>query len=206
MHTFRNVWIHDSTNTYLDSLEITEEVIREVIGKPKTIETSQHSVMASGEMVGTTLPQNDRKMFEDVKLISKSIKEMSQPEVETRMRSQLHVPDMILINYLRSLVEEGGTEDSFSKLLEHGEGEVNKIYPPENWAKLIKNKIKTDGWNVSKENKNAPQKEILGPFGRPITPTQGQKSKAWLAALTEWMAFASEKSNNHKSDSTDSEE
>ena len=205
MHTFRNVWIHDSTNTYLDSLEITEEVIREVIGKPKTIETSQHSVMASGEMVGTTLPQNDRKMFEDVKLISKSINEMSQSELETRMRSQLHVPDMILINYLRSLVEEDGTEESFSKLLEHGEATVNKIYPPENWAKLIKNKIKTDGWNVSKENKNA-SPELTGPFGKPITRKQGQKAAAWLAALTEWMAFASEKSNNPKSDSTDSEE
>ena len=204
MHTFRNVWIHNSTNTYLDSLDITEEVILEVIGKPNTIETSQHSVMASGEMVGTTLPQNDRKMFEDVKLVSKSIDEMSQLEMETRMRSQLHIPDMILINYLRTLVEEGGTEQTFSKLLEEGEPKINAIYPPGNWAKLIKNKVKTDGWNVTKKsNGDSPR---LDPFGRPIAGEKNLKSTAWLTALSEWMVFARKKSNSPQDDDTGSEE
>jgi len=189
LHTFQDMWLLEATSQFREMLEVPDEVITNVFGKPNLIAETEKSVMLSGDMTGTTMPLYDLEMWADVNLCSKAINADDKDHYKKRLRSQLHVPDMILLNYFRSLVSEDNNLD-MDTLTEDGYFGSNSIYPPKNWVQRF-SRANLGTLNWSKTPKSGGEDDGFDIFGSSSTVL---KSESWLIALGEWMEWLNENS------------
>jgi hypothetical protein len=190
LHTFQDMWLNKPTPQFRKMLEIPDEVITNVFGKPDIIDETENAVMLSGDMTGTTMPLYDLEMWADVNLCSKAIDAGDKDHYKKRLRSQLHVPDMILLNYFRSIVsEDTKNELDMNTLTKNGSTESNQIYPTKNWVQRFR-RANLGAHNWSKISKS--ESDRIDIFGN--NPDEVLKSKSWLTALSCWMEWLDENS------------
>ena len=197
LHTFQDQWLNKPTPQFRKMLEIPDEVITNVFGKPDLINETENAVMLSGDMTGTTMPLYDLEMWADVNLCSKAIDAGDKDHYKKRLRSQLHVPDMILLNYFRSIVSEDKDNMlDMNKLIKNGSKESNQIYPTKNWVQRFR-RANLGAHNWSKTHKS--KSDIIDIFGN--KPDEVLKSESWLTALGYWMKWLSENNKPGASES-----
>jgi hypothetical protein len=199
LHTFQDIWLEKAQQVFRDELEIPSTVIENIIGQPESIKETVNQVQQSGDMIGTNLPARDIRLFDEVKLLTTDltgefpVDSKLHEARSTRLRSPLHVPDMIVINYLREKCNENEELD-VSKMLENPPPELEKIFSKKQYhARLKRAGLLNEVWkrNVSNNDSNTEDE----PWGLPgsETPTSNgdgiKKSAVWLAALQRWMNY-----------------
>ena len=205
LHTFQDVWLNKAGTGFTDMLEIPKEVIKNVIGKPKVIKETVLRVQQSGDMLGTNLPQRDVDLFEQVGLLQYDLTDKKgEMEEETiarnrRLRSQLHIPDMIVINYLRELRNEGD-QTEMSDLLENPPEALENIFAKNRYLpKFKRSGLTTQTWSTRDqkgvEDDHDDEDDDWGDLGVK-EPDAGLKSEVWLDALKNWITYVNSSTNN----------
>lgn len=204
LHTFQDVWLNKANNGFTDMLEIPTDVIKHVIGKPKVIKETVLRVQQSGDMLGTNLPQRDVDLFDQVGLLQYDLtKGEADTEEDTiaknkRLLSQLHIPDMIVINYLRELRNEGN-DTSMSDLFETPPEELDNIFPSNRYlTKFKRSGLTTQTWSRKVQNVESDDDDFDEDWDdlEPLTGSAGEKkSDAWLNALKKWIDYVNSTNN-----------
>lgn len=193
MSTFQSTWLHSPTDSYKKAFEIPEEVIADIIGQPETIAVNVKGILSGGSFNGVTFPKHDRDMFEQVIDASKPINaDEDKAHSSRRLRGQLQVIDMILINYFRSLQNEGD-QTKMKDFLRKGNEETMKIYPPSHYMGLF------DRRNV---DPSEGQTKVKGTSKWVIEEEEeGTKtSDLWLTALKNWILYAKKMADGPESE------
>ena len=204
LHTFQDVWLNKAGTGFTDMLEIPKEVIKNVIGKPEVIKETVLRVQQSGDMLGTNLPQRDVDLFEQVGLLQYDLTDENMEMEEDiiarnrRLRSQLHIPDMIVINYLRELRNEGN-QTEMSDLLENPPEALEEIFPKNRYLpKFKRSGLTTQTWSTNDQKgveDDDDEDDDWGDLGVK-EPDAGSKSEVWLDALKNWITYVDSSTNN----------
>jgi len=179
INTFQCEWMESATSSYKKMFEIPTSVIKQVIGKPELIAMAEKTVQTSGDMSGTELSKYDVNLWNDCKILHFPIDATSE-HYSKRMRGQLHIPDMLLINYFLAHASEN--VESLNKYFQDGDAESNKIYPVVNWQKrFVKSGIANKFGNIVPVAEEEDE-DLLG-IGK------DKDSPFWLEALKNWMEY-----------------
>ena len=192
MSTFQETWLFNPTEAYRNCLKIPEDVIRNIIGRPDLIEQHARAIMTGGDLGGIPFPHKDRAMFDSVKWTHQDLKPNMQG-YQKRMRGQLHIVDMILINYIKAAVSERkdgyeiGKQISIDDIIMSGSEATKKIYSPEKYVELFQ-KRRVGGFDFI-EYIDSLEDEEEDDWGVQSEIT----SEAWLVALKAWCEYAQNK-------------
>jgi hypothetical protein len=200
LHTFKNMWVNASEKSFDTSMQIPSDVISNIFVKPPLIEVTEGSVMSSGDMKGINLSHYDTEMWRRAKeTVWKEITESEDKHYQERMKNQIHIPDMLLINYLREIANESkGSEDFdavYRKASSNQIADLAEVYPANKWkAKLdtlsLSQYIKT-GEGDSPPSTNLTPTKLPG-FEPPTDAEPKLKSQPWLDALMSWKKWYEE--------------
>jgi hypothetical protein len=192
IHTFKDLWVTSPTNTFESSIDIPNDVIKKVFSQPELIEITEGSIQNSGKMAGIALSQYDLEMWRMCKeVVWNNEDEDDEEHYQKRMKSQLHIPDLIFINYMKELARESGHTD-IMEVWKKTEEDTDFVFPSKHWKIKYKqvggdlSKIKIQNGADSEEEKGpAGELEFLKDILRDNDPVK--KSNIWLHALTEWV-------------------
>jgi hypothetical protein len=151
MSTFRGKWLkNQSTKEYAECFDIPDKVINMVFGKPSAIAQAKVAVSKDGSMTGVPLSRYDTATFDSLAFL-KPVEKLKPDQLEERMRGQIHIPDMLMINWLRAESitkanedEEDDTADMiFDDLMENINVDeeydpLKDIYPKSIWSERLK--------------------------------------------------------------------
>jgi hypothetical protein len=199
LHTFKNMWVNGPSSSFTKSLEIPSDVIINVFGKPHLVEVTEGAVMSSGDMKGINLSHYDTEMWRRAKeTVYKPITEGDDEHYQERMKNQIHIPDMLLINYLRELSTEMNEYNDFDSIYREasndGFEDLKVVYPAEMWktkldtlslSQYIKSD-KTDSDKGQTQQSTPPGMKIPGLSSDQLKSNTESKSAAWLQALVSW--------------------
>ena len=195
MSTFRGQWLNNPTREYGMAFEINAEMIKLIYGNPKAI---SNSVEAVENALSAPLSRYDQNTWERLDLLSVPFKELNDERKAMRIRQQIHIPDMMLINHYRCLALSEHPKDAkmaASTFTEYMTGEES----PEEYSR--------DVWGPRLREANISREKIYFP-GMPEDSGQtkkrfgvkadssgkssddwGLEAEAWKAALAEWQRF-----------------
>lgn len=196
LHTFQDIWLEKAQQVFRDELEIPDTVIANIIGRPESIKETVNQVQQSGDMIGTNLPARDIRLFDEVKLLTTdltvefTVDSKLHEARNTRLRSPLHIPDMIVINYLREKCNEDETLD-VSKMLEEPPAELENIFSKKQYHSRLKRAgLLNEVWaRKSSNNDSAVIEDQWGIGGTTSNTNDTKKSAVWLDALQRWMNY-----------------
>lgn len=196
LHTFQDIWLEKAQQVFRDELEIPDTVIANIIGRPESIKETVNQVQQSGDMIGTNLPARDIRLFDEVKLLTTdltvefTVDSKLHEARNTRLRSPLHIPDMIVINYLREKCNENEALD-VSKMLEEPPAELENIFSKKQYhARLKRAGLLNEVWaRKSSNNDSAVIEDQWGIGGTTSNTNDTKKSAVWLDALQRWMNY-----------------
>lgn len=194
LHTFKNMWVQGPKNTFDRSLGIPESVISSIFAKPHLIEETEGAVMSSGDMKGINLSHYDTEMWRRAKeTVYKEITEDDDQHYQERMKNQIHIPDMLLINYLKELCSEDESMENFDdvyKQASRGELEaLELIYPSAMWSKKLAT-LNLNQYIIPSKTMESKDEESLPPLPGmlpPLSKKPQKKSEAWFNALESWI-------------------
>ena len=200
LHTFKNMWVNASEKSFDSSMQIPPDVISNIFAKPHLIEVTEGSVMSSGDMKGINLSHYDTEMWRRAKeTVWKEISETDDKHYQERMKNQIHIPDMLLINYLREKANESKGQMDFDSVYQDASSDeiddLALVYPANMW------KTKLDTLSLSQyikagETDSPPSSNLSRPAlpgFKPQKPTSPKmKSEPWLNALKSWKKWYEE--------------
>ena len=192
IHTFKDLWVTSPTDTFESSIDIPNDVIKKVFSQPELIEITEGSIQNSGKMAGIALSQYDLEMWRMCKeVVWNNQEEDDEEHYQKRMKSQLHIPDLIFINYMKELARESGHTD-IMEVWKKTEEDTDFVFPSKHWKIKYKqvggdlSKIKIQNGADSEEEKDpAGELEFLKDILSNDDPEK--KSEIWLYALEEWV-------------------
>ena len=201
LSTFQNKWLHDAGPGYSSALRIPKTVIQHVISQPITIETLATTI-ETGSLGGATFPSMDRNLFADVQYTSQPIKE-GTPHYDARIRGQLQIIDMILINYFLAIVREGGTVSDIDGMILDGDVKTKEIYPPSHYKELFQRR-EINNFKAPPIKAKSGEATDLPPLPGATSTSTKAESDLWLEALKNWKNYAQSKfdEQNGTSEST----
>ena len=193
MSTFQETWLFNPTKAYQNCLKIPKEVIKNIIGRPDLIEQHARAIMTGGDLGGIPFPHKDRAMFDSVKWTHQEL-DQNKEGYQKRMRGQLHIVDMILINYIKAAkaekLEDADKDKSVDDLIMSGTPVTKTLYDPSRYAELFeKRRVSGFKFHENNDDKNDEDDDDDGGWG----PVKEKNAEAWLTALKAWCAYAETK-------------
>lgn len=206
LSTFRGMWLKNgATQEYSEYLDIPDNLVRAIFGSPGSIHTAMNSVIKDGDMKGLALSKYDSNNYAGLVNL-RPIDKLKPTERAMRRRQQVHIPDMLMLNYIRvAAINEANAEKSASalfneKLNSREYDPLPKIYPRSIWYKKFENMsiMATSIWFPSvQETASAPND--LNPIQKAAWLAKHAKKEynlqPWKDALSEWHEYLSEESN-----------
>ena len=193
MSTFQETWLFNPTKAYQNCLKIPEEVIKNIIGRPDLIEQHARAIMTGGDLGGIPFPHKDRAMFDSVKWTHQELNKNNEG-YQKRMRGQLHIVDMILINYIKAAkaekLDDVDKDMSVDDLIMKGTSETQGVYPPTRYEELFqKRRVGGFKFHENSDDGNDEDEDDEDGWG----PVKEKTAEAWLTALKAWCEYAEEK-------------
>ena len=188
LSTFQNKWLHSARPGYSSALRIPKTVIEHIISQPTTIETLATTI-ETGSLGGATFPSMDRNLFADVQYTSQPIVEGTS-HYDARIRGQLQIIDMILINYFLAKARESKEVFDIDAMILEGNEDTKEIYPPTHYKELFERR-EINNFEATPTKGKSKTDSVAIPI--PGSPINTKESDLWLKALKKWKAYAQSK-------------
>jgi hypothetical protein len=193
--TFMEEWVYEPSKSFVDSMNIPDDVILDVFGQPELIEQTKQRINTDSDMKGLELSRYDRELWESVWLCAQDIDETSDDQnkidhYKDRMRGHLHIPDLILILAAKQEYIKGDAEklaDALDLVAQQSGYNREKWFDKfDHEAVLTKfTKLKPI---VDEENHEPDDDEDEDEIDWGGTK-QNSSDNYWITALTNWVKF-----------------
>lgn len=189
-------------------MKIDADIIKEFYSQPEMIDRTEEAVISSGDMKGIDLSRYDTELWRIAKNDVYHQIDGGQDEgrYSRRMRSPVHIIDMLLINYFLEVAKEEGK--SFTEAFNDEADPIRESYPVDYWkARLDKLDLTamraeemegdvSDG--VSLPGLDVPENTIPGLPGGSQNHSEGEYSKIWKEAIEAWVKWYGHGNNESK--------
>ena len=189
--TFMETWVHKPSKSFVDSMNIPDDVILDVFGQPELIEQTKQRITTDSFMKGLELSRYDKELWDSVWLCATDINEKSEDEkifnhYKQRIRGHLHIPDLLLILAAKQEFIQGN-KSTFKEALTFVANQSGYLEPK--WGdKFEHDGVESDFTFLKQDEDNAETSDDEDDFwGGGAEPSESPNY--WITALTKWVEF-----------------